>query len=421
MSQQDFRVVIVGSGPAGLMAAISAARHGARVTLCEQLDRPGTKLLATGGGHCNFTNTLPAEELARRFGRQGRFMLPALEMLPPDELRRFFEELGIPSICPDGFHIFPASNRAADILQALLGECRRLGVVLELGLKVTELRISQGRLRGVRTSRGELSARAIVIATGGKGYPGLGGTGGGYALAEQAGHALTDPTPALVGLTCSEAWPGSCAGLTLPEVSLWLDLPKRRSQISTGDMLFTHSGISGPSVIDLSGDVAELLTRQESVPLRFACQNTPNRAQWEQQFADWQRREGKKLVRTLLAQTFPRSLTEALCRLAGIAPNTIAAEFTRAGRETLAGILPGIPLTISGTGGFPKAMVTRGGVKLKKVNPLTLESRLTPGVFLAGEVLDLDGPCGGYNLQWAFSSGCLAGAHCLDHGGTHID
>ncbi|HPD13692.1 MAG TPA: NAD(P)/FAD-dependent oxidoreductase [Planctomycetota bacterium] len=399
-----FDVAIIGAGPAGLMAAIAAAEAGARVAVCEQMARPGAKLLATGGGRCNLTNTASADEVMARFGRQGRFMAPALAGLDGPRLRAFFASLGVPTHAPDGFHVFPESNSARSVLAALVGRAEALGVRLLTGVEATAL----GH-EGIETSRGAVPCSSVVLATGGKGYPALGATGAGYRLAAHAGHRIVPPVPGLVPLVAAERWVARVSGVTVPEAAVWIDLPRRRHARSVGPLLFTHRGLSGPAVLDLSADVAELLAGGSPVPLRVDLAPGTAASAWAARFDAWRREHGRRLVRTLLADHLPASLAAELCRVGGCGDEVRAAEITAAQRRGLASCLAGLPLTVTATEGFGQAMITRGGVALDAVNPRTLESRLRPGLFFAGEVLDLDGPCGGYNLQWAFVSGALAG------------
>ncbi len=400
----DFDVAIIGAGPAGLMAAIAAAEAGARAVVCEQLARPGVKLLATGGGRCNLTNTADAEAVIARFGRHGRFMAPALAAMDGPKLRAFFAALGVPTHAPDGFHVFPQSNSARSVLDALLGRAAALGVRLLTGAEATGL-----SREGLETSRGPVRASRVVIATGGKGYPALGATGAGYRLAERAGHRIVPPVPGLVPLVTAERWVERVAGVALPEAAVWIGLPKRRQAKSVGPLLFTHRGLSGPAVLDLSADVAELLADGPPVPLRVDLTPSTPAGAWAARFDAWHRAHGRRLVRTLLAEHLPASLAAELCRVAGCGETLRAAEATAAQRRALAAAIVSLPLAITATEGFGQAVITRGGVALSEVDPRTLQSRLVPGLFFAGEVLDLDGPCGGYNLQWAFASGLLAG------------
>jgi hypothetical protein len=402
-------VVIIGGGAAGLMAAIAAAEAGATVIVLERLDRPGARLLATGGGRCNLTNTLPAEKLMERFGRQGRFMQPALEVLDSAALRRFFEGLGVATDAPDGFHVYPVSNSAVTVQSALWRRAKELGVIVRLGARVTALWIEGGVLRGVETEGGRLAAQRVILSTGGRSYPSLGGAETGYALARQAGHTILEPVPALVPLLVRETALRKCAGVSISPARLWIDLPRQSKAGVTGSVLVTHTGISGPAVLDISGDVSALLRKHETVPLRMDLTPETPEEVWLGRFDRWQEAAGLKTVGGLMQQHLPRSLVEAVCGLAGVSAALRPSQVTREARCKLAELMTAMPLTITGTEGWDHAMVTRGGVSLKEVDPKSLASKRLAGLYLAGEVLDLDGPSGGFNLQWAFSSGRLAG------------
>jgi hypothetical protein len=402
-------VAVVGGGPAGLMAAIAAAEAGRRVLVLEQLDRPGAKLLASGGGRCNLTSTLPARDFLARFGRQGRFAQPALEALGPDSLRKFLDSLGVPTHSPDGLHVYPVSNSAVTVQSALWRRAKELRVAVRLGVCATGLWIEDGGLRGVETGDGRVAARSVVLACGGKGYRLLGGTGTGYDLARRGGHTIVEPVPALVPLVAREAWPRRCAGVALSPARVWIDLARQSRAGLVGDVLFTHMGVSGPAVLDLSGDVAALLRGRAEVPLRLDVSPGTSAEEWLARHGGWQAAGGQKTMAGLLDRHLPKSLAAVVCDLAGIRPDTRPARVSRAVRRTFAELLTGLPLAITGTEGWDRAMVTRGGVSLKEVDPKTLRSRRLAGLSLAGEILDLDGPSGGFNLQWAFSSGYLAG------------
>ncbi|HUX01664.1 MAG TPA: NAD(P)/FAD-dependent oxidoreductase [Phycisphaerae bacterium] len=408
-------MVVVGAGPAGLLAAITAAESrracpaGAGILVLEQLQRPGAKLLASGGGRCNLTNTLPSDAFAERFGRQGRFIQPALAAFGPDALRRFLDSLGVPTHAPDGLHVYPAGDSAAAVRKALLARARDLGVALRLGVCAAALDIRGDALRGLATSAGPLAARTVVLATGGRGYPALGGSDSGYLLARQAGHTIIEPTPALVPLVTRESWPGALAGLSLDGVRVHIDLPRRKRAGASGDVLFTHRGLSGPAILDLSGDVARVLRERREVPLRLDLVPGTSAEDWLARFDAWAERDARKAVRTLLAVHVPRALADCLCRLADVDLAARPGQVSRPVRRALAGLLTALPLTVVATEGWDRAMVTRGGVALKEVDPKRLASRRLAGLFFAGELLDLDGPSGGFNLQWAFSSGRLAG------------
>jgi predicted Rossmann fold flavoprotein len=400
------KTVIVGGGPAGLMAAIAASVTGNEVTLYEQLSSPGKKLLATGGGKCNITNLLPQMEFIGKFGRQGRFMLPALTAFGREKLCEFFAEHNLPTIANDGFHIFPTSNNATDVLKVLLNECDKLGVTFKPATKITKLIIADNRITGIETDNEKITADQVIIATGGKGYPKLGGSGSGYVLAKQAGHKIIETHPSMVGLKTAEQWPGDCAGISFNEATATIDLPKSRNNSTSGELIFTQKGISGPAVIDLAGEISLLLKKHRSVPLNINI--FPNNSiDWHTEFDKWQ--TSKKNLKNILANYLPNAVAEIICLISGdIAAKTIH-NLKAIEKTALLANMTKLQLNIIGTEGWDKAMVTKGGVALKKVNPDTLESRLITGLYFAGEILDLNGPCGGYNLQWAFSSGYLAG------------
>jgi predicted Rossmann fold flavoprotein len=414
-------VAVIGGGPAGLMAAIAVAEAGAKVVVLEQLDRPGAKLLASGGGRCNLTNTLRPAPFMDCFGRQGRFMQPALQMLGSAALRRFFDSLGVATHAPDGFHVYPVSNSAVSVQSALWRRVKELGAAVRLGERVTGLWIESGALQGVLTAGGRVAAPRVVLATGGRGYPSLGGSDGGYELARQAGHTMVEPATALVPLVAAERWPRRCAGVSVSPARIWIDLPRQSKAGLTGDVLFTHTGLSGPAALDLSGDVSVLLRRHKEVPLRMDLVPGTSAEDWLGRFDAWQERAGTRTMRLLLDQHLPRSLAAVACSLAGLHPDDRPSRVSRESRRALAGLLTALPLMITGTEGWDRAMVTRGGVSLKEVDPKTLAGKRLAGLYLAGEVLDLDGPSGGFNLQWAFASGHLAGKAIAESGSRRAD
>jgi predicted Rossmann fold flavoprotein len=400
------KIIIIGAGPAGLMAAITAAVAKNEVTVYEQLPQPGRKLLATGGGKCNLTNLLPQMEFIKKFGRQGRFMLPALNSFSRETLCSFFTERGVATIAEDNFHIFPASNSAGDILKVLLNECKKYGVKFNQSARVTELLIKNNQISGVKTDKIIINADKVILATGGKGYPKLGGYGIGYQLAEQVGHQIVTPLPAMVGLKTIEQWPKDCAGISFPKITAFIDLPKFRNRSVYGELIFTHNGISGLAVIDLAGEISTLLQKKATIPLKINLFDKSSSA-WNDDFIQWQ--QTKRQLKNLLAQQMPAAIAEIICKISGnISAKTIH-ELRNSEKTALLENLTAVTLQINATEGWSKAMVTKGGVALKKINPATMESRLISGLYFAGEVVDLHGPCGGYNLQWAFSSGHLAG------------
>jgi hypothetical protein len=392
-----------------MMAAISAAQAGAEVTLYERQSCLGRKLSASGGGRCNLTNSLDPEEFMRRFGPRGRFMAQALRSLPRDALLRALRQWGVDTKTEDGFHYFPASQRATDVRDALRDQMTRLQVRVRLNTCATRLIAAEGRVAGVEVNGACETANAVIVAGGGAAWPALGGCSLGYDLARQAGHSIVEPSAALVGLITRDTWSRACAGVALPDVTAWIDLPRTRKRVWRGVLLFTHRGVSGPVILDLSGQVVETLRDRPVVPLRLCLQAGTSRADWEGHLADWRRSRGTRTVRNLLDEKLPQSLATTLWETCGIPADLRASRMEAGQQAALLEHLTAMPLSVVSSEGMESAMVTRGGVALNEVDPMRLESRILRGLHWAGEVLDLDGPCGGYNLQWAFSSGWLAG------------
>ncbi|MBU4366997.1 MAG: NAD(P)/FAD-dependent oxidoreductase [Verrucomicrobia bacterium] len=413
-------VVVVGAGPAGLMAALIAARSGERVMVFEKLPEPGVRLLVTGGGHCNFTNTLATDDFVRRFGAKRRFVAPAIKALNGNRLRLFFEELGVSSHSPDSFHVFPVSDSARSIRDALRQACRNARVEFRFNSRVDSLQISRGHVTGILTSRGIESASRVVLAAGGTSYPSLGGGESGFRLARLAGHTIVPLCPALVPLVTRETWPVTLAGVTLPRVAVSLacqgEAPARSLAFqseaprgtATGSLLFTHKGISGPAVLDVSGRVSAALMTRATVSIMIDLAPDRTIEAWQGHIERSRKEHGAKTVLSMLAANLPAALVKAVLARADVPAAVSVARLSREQSRKLIMLIKHLPLTITGTEGFGKAMVTKGGINLPEVCPKTLESKRVRGLFFAGEILDIDAPCGGFNLQWAFSSGFLA-------------
>jgi len=402
-------VVVVGAGPAGLLAACAAAERGAQVLVFERQAEPGIKLAATGGGRCNFTNTLPPDDFIRRFGEQGRFAAPALRALDSLRLRRRLNALGVASHAPDGWHVFPVCESARVVRDALLRACRERGVVLRCRTPVRSLLLAGGRAAGVRTAAGPEPASAVILAAGGAACPRLGGSGAGYDLARQVGHSITPLWPALAPLVVREPWPGTLTGVSLPRARVQLPGDRGWAGAAPGGLVFTHRGLSGPAALDVAGRVAEALAQRGAVALRLDLDPDRTEDAWR---LFWQRvrsEHGARRVSAALAERVPDSVARALMATARVPAAAAAAELSRGLIDALSATIKQAALTATGTEGFGKAMATRGGVARDEVEPRTLESRRTPGLYLAGEILDVVGPCGGFNLHWALASGHLAG------------
>ena len=405
----SYDLIVIGSGAAGMIAAITAARDGRKVLLLEKLSQIGAKLKATGGGRCNLTNTLDNETFMQRFGRDGRFMTPALEGFDHHALISFFKEIGVESHAPDGFRVFPITHSSTTIINALKNEMDRLGVEVKCSQKVETLEHDGEKVTGVRSQDNMYLARHVIVATGGMGYPMLGAEGDGYLLAESTGHKVTELYPAMMPLKTKETWVSNCRADTIAKVSMHVELKKYKKLKAHGDLIFTKNGIRGPVVLDFSREITPLLQKYEEVPLLMNLTKGMNeeqiRAHFKKELEKNPHQNTLDLVKTLL----PESVSLELCKMAEIVPDLALSKQHGEARDKLFKLLAWTPLTVTGHDGFKMAMITRGGISLKDIDPYTMQSRKLHGLYFCGEVMNLDGPCGGYNLQWSFSSGYLAG------------
>ncbi len=406
---KEFDLIVVGSGAAGMMAAIEAAKKGHRVLLLEKLGQIGAKLKATGGGRCNLTNTLSNESFMQRFGRNGRFMTPALELFDHKALIAFFQSIGVQTHAPDGYRVFPVTHNSQTILTALQAELERQHVTLLCHTRVDEILLQSNHVTGVRSGDKIFTAPRCIIATGGLGYPTLGAEGDGHQMAQHLGHKITPLHPAMMPLQTQESWIANCRADTIPKVELRVDLPKAKKLRATGDLIFTKNGIRGPVVLDFAREVTPLLEKHGKVPLLLNLTKGMHEDALHQHFKkELNEKPGQSLL-ALVTTLLPQPLAKELCHLAQADPDTPYTKLDGPTREKLIKLLAWTPLTVTGHDGFKMAMITRGGISLKEIIPETMQSRLVGGLYFCGEVMDLDGPCGGYNLQWSFASGYLAG------------
>jgi predicted Rossmann fold flavoprotein len=400
-------ICIIGAGPAGLMAAIHAGASGPTVVL-EGNAAAGRKLLLTGGGRCNFTHAGRPEEIARAFGRAGRFLRPSLYEFSPDDVRAFFRTRGLAgTVEPDGC-VFPASNRAADILDILLREAEHLGSRLLYHSRVTDVATDGGGFV-VQAEDRQFAAARLIVATGGVSWPRTGSRGDGYRFAARLGHTIVPPRPALIPLTTRETWPGELAGVSVPDVRLEATTNTGKAA-ARGNMLFTQNGIGGPAVLDLSRLLADDLPENAS-GVDIGIDLTPglNPTQLDRQLQHGLQTDPRKTVANVLSDVVPRQVARILCRLAPCDDDLQAGQLPARKRRRLVELIKRLPLRVTGTEPIAKATVTHGGVSRDEIDPHTMESKIRPGLFFAGEVIDVDGPCGGYNLQMCWSTGARAG------------
>jgi len=405
----SFDLIVVGGGAAGLIAAITAARHGHKVLLLEKLSKIAAKLKATGGGRCNLTNTLSNDDFMARFGRDGRFMTPALNLFDHRALMAFFSEIGVESHAPDGYRVFPISHSSVSIITALEEEMARLGVTLICSARVESVEHDGHQASGVRTHDQIFHAPNVIIATGGLGYPQLGADGDGFTIASAVGHKITDLYPAMMPLRTQESWVTACRADTLPKVEIRIDLPKAKNVRAHGDLIFTSSGIRGPVVLDVAREITPLIEKYGCVPLLINMTKGLNEDQILSLIKNEIHKNPEQSILTHIMTFLPESVARELCTLAQANPDSGFNKLEGYQRDKLIKILAWTPITVIGHDGFKMAMITRGGISLKEIRPETMESKVLKGLYFCGEVMNLDGPCGGYNLQWSFASGYTAG------------
>lgn len=398
----EYDVAIIGAGPAGLFCAARTSRQGLRTLLFEKNPAAGRKLLLSGTGQCNLTHAGRMQDLLMHYGGAGKWVKPALFAFTNTDLQAFFQERGLPLVTEENGKVFPLSRKSADVLTVLLDECQHAGAVIRYGEPVREIsRDGCGYI--LNTEQGAFRARAVVITTGGRSYPQTGSTGDGYRLAAALGQPVTEIAPALTPLIIRDYPFASLSGISFEKMrfSLWRTGKKIGSY--TGDILFTHKGLSGPGILDAS----RYIRPGDEIRLSFAGQLSR-----EEFAADLARRTEENRgwqISTILAKyPLPERLNRKLLQLAGIPEDLKCAHFSAVQRSALIRNCTEFPLTVTAVGDYPVAMATRGGIALDSVNPKTMESRVVPGLFFAGEVLDIDGDTGGYNLQAAFSTGYLA-------------
>ncbi len=393
--------VVIGAGAAGMMCAITLARDGKKVLLLEKLPRVGAKLKATGGGKCNLTNTLNHEDFISGFGKNGRFMRDALRSFDNKDTVEFFKSIGVETDCLDGFRVFPDSHNSATVLSAFENEMNRLGVEIICSYNIKQIEVKDKSIVGVD----EFKSKSVVIATGGLGYPTLGANGDGYEFAKNFGHKVTELSPAMMPLHVKESWVANCRADTIAKAQIKVNLPKYKKLKAVGDLIFTKTGIRGPVVLDFAREITPLLKKHSEVPLQINMINGKNE---EDVFTHMKQNSDKNILETL-TMLLPKSVAVELLNLCQIEPTGRYKSIDGIKRDELIKTLVKTPLHVDGHDDFNKAMITRGGVSLREIDPKTMQSRLIQGLYFCGEVVDLDGPCGGYNLQWSFSSGYLVG------------
>ena len=409
-SKESFDVVVIGGGPSGMMAAIRASESGAKVALLEKNIVLGRKLLLTGKGRSNITRAeFNPKELAKKYGREGNFLLYPLSVFGVKETLKFFEEHGLKTKIERGKRIFPQSDKARDVLNVLIQSLKKnnvliltkaeVGEILIKGKKITKLFLKDGR---------EITAKNYIICTGGKSYPQTGSTGDGYKWLQKLGHTIIKPRSALTPINIKEVWPKEAQGLSLKNVKLFVFQNSKKVESRFGELLFTHFGISGPIVLDLSGKIGELLEKG-GVSLFLDLKPALSFEKLDKRLQSDFLKQSNKMFKNSLADLLPSKLIPVIVKLSGINQMKKVNKITKEERNKLVKLLKNLKMTVNSLLGFETAIITLGGVSLKEIDAKTMKSKLVDNLFLAGEIINLHGPTGGYNLQLCWSTGHLAG------------
>jgi len=410
VEEEKFEVAVIGGGPAGMMAGIKAAESGTKVVLIEKNNDLGRKLLITGKGRCNLTHyEINPKILAKAFGRQGDFLLSGLAVFGVKETIKFFTEKGLKLKKERGDRIFPSSNRAEDVLNVLFKELREREVTVRKGTEVAEFKKEKREIKNLVLVGGKkIFAQNYILATGGKSYPETGSTGSGFFWAKKLGHKIIKPKPALVPLRIKERWAKEAQGLGLKnvEIEFWQNNKKKGNYF--GEALFTHFGISGPIILEMSKEIGQLLEKGE-VKLFLDLKPALNPQILDERIQrDFQKYQNK-MLKNSLGDLLPQKLIPVIIKLSEINPEKKVNNITKEERQILTRLLKKLEMTVENLMGFEMAIITAGGVSLKEIDAKTMKSKIIDNLYFAGEIIDLDGPSGGYNLQLCWTTGYLAG------------
>ena len=405
MFADSYEVIVVGGGAAGMLAAITAARAGKQVLLLEKNDRLGKKVLITGKGRCNVTNDCSAQEVLQNTPRNSKFLYSAMAAFPPERTMAFFREQGCALKTERGNRVFPESDRSQSVVEALQRALKQAGVTVKTA-RVLEILTAEGKISGVRTQTGSLSAPRVILATGGASYPLTGSTGDGYAFARALGHTVVEPQGSLVPLETQGRDAQEMQGLSLRNVGVKLLNPKGKAAYQDfGELLFTHFGVSGPTVLSSSAHMKKGEGWVLALDLKPALDEEKLNSRILRDLELYQNRSMENALTDLL----PRSMIPVVLRRLGVDPAMQANSFTKQSRRALVELLKHFTLPIIGKRPVAEAIVTSGGIKVGEIDPKTMESKKVPGLYFAGEIIDCDAYTGGFNLQIAWATGYAAG------------
>ena len=399
-------VIVIGGGAAGMMAALQAAWAGAQVVLLEKNEKLGKKIYITGKGRCNVTNACDTEDFFRQVPRNSKFLNAAVRQFGYEDVTSLLSMLGTETKVERGNRVFPVSDKASDVTRALARGMKDAGVQVELNTEVQSVIREDGVFAVSLKQGGTLYAKAVIVATGGLSYPSTGSTGDGYGFAKENGHTITPLSGSLVGLTIDEKWPKLLMGLSLKNVRVSAVQGKKKIYDEQGEMLFTHFGVSGPLIIELSSHMpGDFSAVDVTLDMKPALTGEQVDLRLQREFAQ----NVRKQLSSVLVSLMPSRMGPVFAQLCGLSPEQPINQITREQRMTIGRMLKALPLRVTGTRPIEEAIVTRGGVNVLEVAPGTMMSKITDGLFFAGEVLDVDAHTGGFNLQIAFSTGTLAG------------
>lgn len=404
-------VVIIGGGAAGMMAAVFAARNGKKVTLIEQNEKLGKKLFITGKGRCNFTNACDTEDLFQNVVTNPKFLYSAFYSFSNPMVMDFFEEIGLPYKIERGNRVFPVSDHSSDVIKVLEKEMRKYGVDINLNTKVYSLIIEDNVCKGVSLKGGKaIFADSVIVATGGVSYPRTGACGDGYKFAKYAGHSIAKAQPSLVPFELSDSCCKELMGISLKNVSVTIYADGKKIYSEFGEMLFTHFGVSGPIIIKASAYIHKYLDKKLSITIDL--KPALDEKQLDERLVKDFNLFINKQLKNGLDKLLLKALIPVIIEKSGLDGEKKINEITKEERHKLLTTIKNVPFEITGLRGWDEAIITKGGIKVKEIDPGTMESKFTSGLYFAGEVLDLDALTGGFNLQIAWSTGYLAGVNC---------
>lgn len=402
-------IAVIGAGPAGMMAAIQAAAFKKEVLLFERNAAPGRKILLTGKGRCNVTNAGEPGAFVEKFSSSGRFLKHAFYSFTSNDLTGFFESNGLALKVERQSRVFPADDQAGSIVKALQSRLKSSGVQIKIHSRLKKTDRRRGVFQLSFHKGPLLSADKIILCCGGDSYRATGSSGDGFRIAKTLGHTIQPLTPALVPLKTQEKWVKDLQGLTLKNCRITFTHQKKRLVSPVGDMMFTHFGVSGPLILDLSGNIVSLLKETKQITMFIDLKPGLSPEQIDRRLLRDIKGHGQKTFKNLLQDMLPKKIIQPFLNIARIDPDKKSCQITSSQRHQITTLLKALPATIKGALALEHAMVTNGGVSTKEINPKTMESRLVTGLYFAGEIIDGAAPSGGYNLQQAFATGYLAG------------